>query len=168
MRRFLLCAVWIAVAAAPLPTGAQEAAPPEAPAPAAQEEAPLSPWGAFWRSLLIPGWGQSELDAKTRGAFYFVAEGTSAWMWVRTQRRLDQARRSVLEGFVEDDPLVRARKQQREDWITLTVFWAFFNAADAWVTAHLHGFEAKPIPMPEEPVGLFIGWSLPVGGPGKR
>ncbi|MBI4513811.1 MAG: hypothetical protein HY702_06835 [Gemmatimonadetes bacterium] len=118
----------------------------------------LSPWGAFWRSLVIPGWGQSELDAKTRGAVYFVAEGASVWMWIRTQRRLDHARRL----FPEEHPLVSSRKQQREDWIALTLFWAFFNAADAWVTAHLHGFETKPIPVPGEAVGLFVGWSLPL------
>lgn len=154
------------LAAAAGGAGAQEPAAPRDTlarrgeiVPAADVTPPISPWGAFWRSLVLPGWGQSELGSHTRGAVYFAAEGTSLWMWVRTQRRLDYARRRVLE----DDPLVQSRKQQREDWITLTVFWAFFNAADAWVSAHLYGFEAKPIPIPGEPAGLFVGWSLPVG-----
>lgn len=123
------------------------------------EGPPISPWGAFWRSLVIPGWGQAELGHHTRGAAYFVAEGASLWMWVRTQRRLDHARRHLDE----DHPLVQARKGQREDWITLTIFLAFFNGADAWVSAHLEGFEAKPIVVPDEPAGFLIGWSVPLG-----
>jgi hypothetical protein len=151
------------------PAAAAQVAPPgrEATTPVAATAdtagaPPLSPWGAFWRSLLVPGWGQAELDAEVRGAVYFVAEATSAWMWVRTQRRLDAARRRAASPA---DPLVRARTQQREDWIVLTVFWAFFNAADAWVTAHLHGFETKPIPVPGEPVAWFVGVSWPTGVP---
>lgn len=155
----LAAAAALALAAArPAPAQEARAAADTVPRPAI---APISPWGAFARSLAVPGWGQSELDAKTRGAAYFVAETASLWMWVRTQRRLDQARRN----HPDDHPLVRARRQQREDWITLTVFWAFFNAADAWVTAHLYGFEAKPLPVPGESVVLFVGWSWPTGGP---
>lgn len=122
---------------------------------------PIGPWGAFWRSLVVPGWGQAELGAETRGATYFVAEGVSVWMWARAQRRLDHARRSLPE----DAPLVESRKQQREDWITMSVFLAVFNAADAWVTAHLYGFETKAIPVPEASA-LLIGWSIPIGSSG--
>lgn len=161
MRRRLLLFSTVAALAAADVASAQEPPPPAEAAHPPGQTPPLTPWGAFWRSLVIPGWGQSELDAKTRGATYFVAEGLSVWMWVRSQRRLDEARRS----FPEDGPLVQSRKQQREDWITLTIFLAFFNAADAWVTAHLWGLETKPLPVPGETAALFVGWSLPVGGP---
>lgn len=147
-----LAALWLV---APSPAAAQRVDP----AALDTVRPPIGPWGAFVRSLAVPGWGQSELGAEGRGALYFVAEGFSLWMWARAQRRLDHARRALPET----DPLVESRKQQREDWITLTVFLAFFNAADAWVTAHLYGFEAKTVPIPGESEALFLGWSVPVG-----
>lgn len=159
MRRLLLAAAAASLLAAPVSTAhAQRITPPAADTVAP----PIGPWGAFWRSLVVPGWGQAELGAETRGAVYFVAEGFSVWMWARAQRRLDHVRRSLPE----DDPLVESRKQQREDWITLAVFLAFFNAADAWVTAHLYGFETKAIPVPQESA-LLLGVSIPVGSTGR-
>lgn len=159
MRRLLLAATAASLLAVPVSAAHAQQKTPFAPDTVAP---PIGPGGAFWRSLVVPGWGQAELGAETRGAAYFLAEGFSVWMWARAQRRLDHARRSLPE----DDPLVESRKQQREDWITLSVFLAFFNAADAWVTAHLYGFETKAIPVPEESA-LLIGAWIPVGSTGR-
>ncbi len=89
---------------------------------------PLSPGGAFFRSLVLPGWAQAELGHEARGAFYFFAEAFSLFMVARTVQRLSHAERTLPE----DSDVVSSRKQQREDWIALAVFWAFFSAADAW------------------------------------
>lgn len=119
---------------------------------------PISPLGAFGRSLILPGWAQAELEAPGRGAFYFLMEATSLWMWFRTQQRLDHARRTLPE----DDGLIESRKQQREDWIALSIFWAFFSAADGWVSVHLWGFEEitgrRP---PDGEVSIDLGWKIP-------
>jgi hypothetical protein len=144
--------------------------PPAAP-PAAPDSAfstpPLSPGGAFLRSLLIPGWAQAELGAEARGAFYFLAASFSWFMAARTQIRLNEAERTQPP----DAGLVESRRQQREDWIALGVFWAFFAGADGWVSVQLWGFGERTglrppsLSMQFEPEGpaLVIGWRLPVG-----
>lgn len=137
---------------------------PTPPADTVFSQPPISPGGAFWRSLVLPGWAQSELGAKSRGAFYFFAEAVSIMMWARTQKRLDQARRTEPE----DSPLVEARVEQREDWIALAVFWAFASAADGFVAAHLWGFEertgAGPVELSADFPGMTaIGVKIRVG-----
>lgn len=121
-------------------------------------EPPLSPGGAFIRSLVIPGWAQAELGAEARGAFYFFAEAFSLFMVARTQIRLSHAERSLPE----DDPLVQGRRQQREDWIAMAVFWSVFAAADGWVSVHLYGFDERTGLDPER-VALTVSFKIPLG-----
>ena len=128
-----------------------------APADSARRP-PLSPGGAFVRSLVLPGWAQAELGHETRGAFYFFAETFSLFMIGRSQIRLDHARRTLEE----DSDIISSREQQREDWIALAIFWAFFSAADGWISVQLYGFEDVTQVRPE-PTAYFIGWKIPFG-----
>lgn len=137
----------------------QESAPAEvAPPDTLFTPPPLSPGGAFLRSLVLPGWAQSELGAESRGAFYFLAESFSLFMVARTQIRLDWAERTRPA----DSGLIESRKQQREDWIALAVFTAFFAAADGWVSVHLFGFDERTGLSPED-VAIGVGWKIPLG-----
>ena len=142
------------IAAAQQEPAGEEAAPPDT----LFTPPPLSPGGAFLRSLVLPGWAQSELGAETRGAFYFLAESFSLFMVARTQIRLDWAERTRPQ----DSGLIKSRKQQREDWIALAVFTAFFSAADGWVSVHLFGFDERTGLQPED-VSIGVGWKIPVG-----
>lgn len=119
---------------------------------------PLSPRGAFLRSLVLPGWAQAELGHETRGAFYFFAETFSLFMIARTQIRLDHARRTLEE----ESGIISSREQQREDWIALAIFWAFFSAADGWISVQLYGFDDVTGVRPE-PTAYFVGWKIPFG-----
>jgi hypothetical protein len=65
-------------------------------------------------------------------------------------------------------PLVRARKQQRQDWITYTLFFTFLSAVDAYVTAHLIQFPADLTVAPAQDGGLMLRLDVPVPGPGRR
>jgi hypothetical protein len=121
-------------------------------------EPPLSPGGAFLRSLVIPGWAQAELGAESRGALYFFAEAFSLFMVARTQIRLSHAERN----HSDDHPLVLGRRQQREDWIAMAVFWAFFAAADGWISVHLYGFDERTGLEPEK-VALGVSFRIPIG-----
>jgi hypothetical protein len=132
----------------------------------------ISPRGAFLRSLVLPGWGQSELGAPGRGGVYFALEAGSLWMFVKSARKLDEAReneRIARETGVltEDqiDPLVRDRQNQREDWLTLSIFWLFFSGADAFVTAHLQDFDVHVNAIPRPGGALELQATVPVGGP---
>lgn len=132
----------------------------------------ISPRGAFLRSLVIPGWGQSELGAPGRGGIYFALEAGSLWMYIKSDRKLDEARegeriRRETGQLTEDqiDPLVRDRQNQREDWLTLSIFWLFFSGADAFVTAHLQDFDVHVNAVPQPGGALQLQATVPLGRP---
>lgn len=56
--------------------------------------------------------------------------------------------------------LVNSRKQQRQDWITLTIFWTLAAGVDAFVTAHLSDFPAT-IGLEPEPGGATLRLEVP-------
>jgi hypothetical protein len=159
--RSALVVAAIALALAP---GGLVAQQPEAPAPQAPADSffprpPISSGGAFFRSLAIPGWGQAELGHYGRGAFYFLAETFSLFMIARTQIRLNHAERNLPP----DNSVVKSRRQQKEDWIALAVFWAVFSGADAWVSVQLFGFDDRTGISPEGESAFLVGWKIPFG-----
>ena len=156
------------------------------------EQDRISARGAFIRSLLIPGWGQSAAGSPGRGAFYFGIEGASLWMVLKTARNLGGARRrletletgarlkftsteglkgTALDQAVANDPDVRAaatliedRLEQREDWIAVSLFFLLFGAADAFVTAHLQHFP-EPLDTKIEANlerGVGVSFTMPI------
>ncbi len=67
--------------------------------------------------------------------------------------------------------LVRAREQQREDWIAWSLFWLLASGIDAFVTAHLHEFPADVELRPAAAAGgraISVSISVPVPGIGAR
>ena len=120
---------------------------------------PVSPRGAFFRSLVLPGWGQASVDQPVRGAFYFAMEAGSLWMLFKTQAKLDAARRARNEDLAD------LRSDQKEDWIVVAVFVALFSGVDAWVSAHLWDFEGAVVPPPDGSPGVAVRYSMPVGLP---
>ena len=123
----------------------------------------VTPRGAFLRSLLVPGWGQTKLDRGTAGAVFVLTETLAAVMIVKSKRQLDRAKDargdSIFVGYelgtdgspvldddgnpvqiFEPDPLaarIRSRRQQLEDWIAIVAFNHLFSGADAFVAGHL-------------------------------
>ncbi|UCC73944.1 MAG: hypothetical protein JSV86_05125 [Gemmatimonadota bacterium] len=158
MRRCVALLALILVTATPGALLAQEEEAAPALPDSAFPQSPLSPGGAFIRSLVIPGWAQAELGAEARGAFYFFAEAFSIFMVARSQIRLSHAERTLPEGH----EVISSRRQQKEDWIALAVFWAFFAGADGWVSVQLYGFDERTGLQPDE-VALLVGWKIPFG-----
>jgi hypothetical protein len=66
-------------------------------------------------------------------------------------------------GLANARGLARARRQQRQDWITYTLFFTFAAAVDAYVTAHLKDFPADITTQPNVNGGLTLGVSVPIG-----
>ena len=135
---------------------------------------PMSPRGAFIRSMVLPGWGQSAFDSYFRGGVFFAGWAANWFMNARNYARLDNARdryalrtdqvtdSMLVAGIPQDsipllldvaletdtiaeelDQLVRAREQQREDWIAWSIFWILASGVDGYVTAHLADFPAS-------------------------
>ena len=144
----------------PTPPDSVQASAPDVPAAVRDSLGPpVSPMGAFLRSLVLPGWGQAAVNQPVRGAFYFTMEAASLWMLYKTQSKLAAAERAG------DEELAAARKDQKEDWIVMAVFWALFAGVDAWVSTHFWGFEGALVPPPDGSPGVALQYSVPVGGP---
>ncbi len=104
---------------------------PDQAVPAMQR--PVSPMGAFWRSFLIPGWGQAKLNRKLSGGLFIAVEGISLGMIIKMDHQLKYLQRT-------NDPSADAKEQQKEDWITILVFNHLMSGLEAFVSAHLWDF----------------------------
>jgi len=67
------------------------------------------------------------------------------------------------DGIRDIRALVGARSQQREDWITFTVFWALISGVDAFVNAHLSDFPGELRAIPQTDGGVSLGFRFPAG-----
>jgi hypothetical protein len=117
-----------------------------------------STMGAFWKSFFVPGWGQLSTDRPGRAIFYATLQAGTVYMIFVTQGRIDEAEDM---GNME---LADARREHREDWIALAVFWSLASAVDAWVGAHMWGFEGEVVPPPDGSAGLALRYQVPVPG----
>lgn len=155
---------------------------------------PVSPRGAFLRSMAVPGWGHALVGSYTRAGFYVAIQGGTAWMLVKTEsrrrtaldllelREMEADSRLRAQGLTPDsaalavasDPevvaaqeLVEARGQQREDWVALGIAMIFLSGVDAYVSTHLADFP-EPLEVSVAPAGegrVEVGLSIPWRGP---
>jgi hypothetical protein len=70
--------------------GAQQRPQPDTTA--ADSARRMTPGKAFYRSLLVPGWGQASVGAHVRGGTFFALQTSSAYMMLKTMARLGEAR----------------------------------------------------------------------------
>jgi len=144
------------------PVAADTAAPtPPAPIPATDSvptiRPPISPMGAFWRSLLIPGWGQARLGRRTAAAFFVAAEGVTLGMTLTTSSQLNYLE-ETNSGSVD------SKTQQREDWLVLLGLNHLLAAMEAYVSAHLWDFPGD-LSIQATPNGMAGAVSVPVRFP---
>jgi hypothetical protein len=78
-----------------------------------------------------------------------------------------EAALAAYPGLQHERSLTRAREQQRQDWITYTLFFTFVSAVDAYVTAHLKDFPGDIMTTIPTDGGLSLGVRMPVGNIGR-
>jgi hypothetical protein len=93
----------------------------------------VRPMGAFWRSFLIPGWGQAVTGRTATGAAFVAWEGVTAMMTLKAQQEANYFR-SIHSANLE------LKKQEVQDWAVLWAFNHLFAGAEAYVSAHLRDF----------------------------
>jgi len=115
---------------------------------------PITPGGAFLRSLVLPGWGQARLGRNVTGGLFLLFEGMAGAMVWKCQWQLEWAR--TRGKFVD------AHRQEREDWIVLLAFNHIMAAAEAYVSALLYDYPValKARRLPDGATG--IGVSVPL------
>ena len=114
----------------------------------------ISPLNAFWRSFLIPGWGQARLNRKLTGGIFVAWEGVTLGMSLKTRRELRYLRRV---GSERGD----AKRQEHEDWLVLLAFNHLLSGLEAYVSAHLADFPGD-LRLHAVPGGAAAAVSLPI------
>lgn len=160
-RSWIAVASWLVLAGA-TPLGAQDttlvAADTVAAIPpvvtAADSSRRIGPMGAFWRSFLVPGWGQAALGRRTAAGVFVVVEGATLAMTVKTMREVSYLRR-VGSARLDD------KEQEREDWLVLLAFNHLLAGLEAYVSAQLWDFPGD-LQIRRTPDGAAAEVRLPV------
>lgn len=113
----------------------------------------VKPINAFWRSLLLPGWGQAVTGRQVTGAVFAAWEGVTIMMTVKARSEATYLQRMHL-------PNQSSKRQEVQDWAVLWVFNHLFSGAEAFVSAHLIDFP-KDLKLQALPGG--VGVSIPLG-----
>lgn len=113
----------------------------------------MHPGAAFWRSLVLPGWGQSATGRHTVGALFVTWEGVTAMMTLKAQQEADYMKQT-------GSPNLHAKRQEVQDWLVLWVFNHLFAGAEAYVSAHLQDFP-KDLKLHSVPGGVGVSLPLP-------
>ncbi len=114
----------------------------------------IRPMGAFWRSLLVPGWGQAATGRHTTGAVFVAWEGVTAMMTLKAQQEANYFKAIGSASL-------KLKRQEVEDWLVLWIFNHLFSGAEAYVSAHLQDF---PGDLHLHAVPNGIGVSIPLRG----
>ena len=134
---------------------AQATPPPRRPAVAdTLKRSYISPLGAFWRSFLLPGWGQARLNRKLTGGIFIAWEGLTLGMSLKTRQELRYLRRN-------NSSRGDAKRQEHEDWLVLLGFNHLFSGLEAYVSAHLDDFPGD-LQIQAVPGGFGASVSLPI------
>ncbi len=128
---------------------------PQSPMPVPGERRAPSPMNAFFRSFLVPGWGQAKLDRKLTAGLLIAWEGVTLGMSLKTRHELAYLRRTGSER-AED------KRREHEDWLVLLGFNHLFAGLEAYVSAHLSDFP-KDLKLRAVPGGGFgAEYSVPL------
>lgn len=153
MRRPGLVVLVLMLLAAPLT--AQHPVPPVAPLGGDPATRP-SPLNYFFRSLLLPGWGQASLDRKLTGGLFILFEGVALGMALKTNSEVDYLERTDSERLEE-------KRRERQDWFVLLGANHLFSGLEAFVSANLFDFPAdlEARALPGGRTGFGIALPLP-------
>ena len=151
--RVILLALLMLLLGTTLDLAAQDSAVARVSIDTAQRQY-ISPLNAFWRSFLIPGWGQARLNRKLSGGIFVAWEGVTLGMSLKTRRELRYLRRNG-SARAED------KRQEHEDWLVLLAFNHLFAGLEAYVSAHLADFPGD-LRVEAVPGGVGAAVSLPI------
>lgn len=111
------------------------------------------PLNYFFRSLLIPGWGQASLDRKLVGGIFVAFEGIALGMALKSNYELRYLERTNSER-------VAGKRGERQDWLFLIGVNHLFSALEAFVAANLYDFpgdlRVRPMAGGRTGVGLTV------------
>ena len=135
-------------------TATDTVAVPQVAAPDSVAVRPIRPINAFWRSFLLPGWGQARLNRKLTGGIFVAWEGVTLGMSLKTRHELAYLRRT--RSARSDN-----KRREHEDWIVLLAFNHLFSGLEAYVGAHLADFPGD-LQIQAVPGGVGASVAVPI------
>lgn len=114
----------------------------------------------FFRSFLLPGSAQMQLDRKLTGAIFVTVEGVALGMAIKAHQEL---------GYLERTGSGRAKdkRSERQDWLFLLAVNHLMAGMEAFVSANLYDFPVD-LHVTTTPDGSpAMGLSVPLRG-GRR
>jgi hypothetical protein len=146
------------------PLVAQQRVPPPAPIPAplAPDRAAVSParrpppLAFFFRSLLVPGWGQASLDRKLTGGLFIAFEGVALGMALKASTEIGYLERTGSERLEE-------KRKERQDWFVLMGANHLFAGLEAFVAANLYDFpgDLRATVLSDGRTGIGLRFGMP-------
>jgi len=135
--------------------------PPPRPVRAVQDTAiyrrpPVTPMGAFFRSLVLPGWAQAKLGRRLTGGIFLAWEGVTLGMSLKADRELQYLKQRGDSAEALED-----KRQEREDWLILLAFNHLFAGLEGYVASHLWDFP-QDLRIRTAPHGFGAMVSLPI------
>ena len=114
----------------------------------------VRPMGAFWRSFLLPGWGQAVTGRPVTGSAFVAWEGITAMMTFKAQQEANYLKEIHSTSL-------KLKRQEVQDWLVLWIFNHLFSGAEAYVSGHLCDFPPD-LKMRALPNGRGISISIPL------
>jgi len=124
---------------------------PTEPARRSKAKLKRSPMGALMRSIAIPGWGQYYNKKYLKSAVIFCGESffiyKAAHWWIKTEDQYNTVQ-TITDPI--DKPLAfsyyLSYRGKRDDYLWATGITIFLSMFDAYVDAHLAGFDVDLTP----------------------
>ncbi len=111
------------------------------------------PLNYFFRSLLIPGWGQASLDRKLVGGIFVAFEGVALGMALKSHYELRYLQQT-------NSLRLASKRAEQQDWFFLIGVNHLFAALEAFVSANLYDFpgdlRARVLPGGRTGVGMTL------------
>jgi hypothetical protein len=152
---FLLLIIFTILFSGPTPASGQDAEPDSLLIAAPELESALgkphrSPMGALLRSVAIPGWGQLYNRKYIKAVLvagvetFFLVKAVE-W-WSKTEDQFDLAHSSPPEIQAFEFNRYLNYRQNRNDYLWAAGITVFISMFDAYVDAHLAGFDVDITP----------------------
>jgi hypothetical protein len=113
----------------------------------------VRPMGAFWRSFMLPGWGQAVTNRHMTGALFVTWEGVTAMMTLKAQQEATYMKKTHSGSL-------NLKRQEVQDWMILWIFNHLFSGMEAYVSAHLQDFPPN-LQMQTFPGGIGVTVPMP-------
>ena len=114
-----------------------------------------SPMGALLRSVVVPGWGQFYNHKYIKSAVVCVAESyfivRAVYWWRETERQYDRVLATTNQG--QQYSIYQTYRGRRDDFLWAAGVTIFVSMFDAYVDAHLAGFDVDVTPDFRDPKG---------------